>query len=64
MEDEIKLAAKGKSWGSLQAHRDMHWWRVRVCLCERAGASEREEALKVKLLLQLCICSESLYDSH
>lgn len=54
----------GQFWGSLQAYAGT--WAVSVCTPvwqrerERAGVSEREEALKLKLLLQLCICSESL----
>lgn len=49
-------SAERTSWSSLQAHRET--WAGSECLCDRE--LEREEALKLKLLLQLCICSESL----
>lgn len=42
--------------GSVQAHTET--WAGSECLCDRE--LKREEALKLKLLLQLCICSESL----
>lgn len=55
-EDKNPTSAARTSWGSLQAHTETRagseW------LCDRE--LEREEGLKLKLLLQLCICSESL----
>lgn len=47
---------KSNLWGSVQAHAETQ--AGSECLCDREP--EREEALKLKLLLQLCICSESL----
>jgi len=59
VEGEIRLAAERKSWGSLRPYTGRRAASARVPVRHRAGASKREEALNLKLLLQLCICSES-----
>lgn len=53
---KIMQRIKSNLWGSVQAHAETQ--AGSECLCDREP--EREEALKLKLLLQLCICSESL----
>lgn len=53
---KIMQRIKSNLWGSVQAHAETR--AGSECLCDREP--EREEALKLKLLLQLCICSESL----
>lgn len=54
-EDKIQLLL-GEQAGAVCRHTETQ--AGSECLCDREP--EREEGLKLKLLLQLCICSESL----